>query len=101
MPQLPRVLRSSTKVCRSCCACCIRWSRTRRGYCGTTSGTLRVWVTCSTRAGHDELAAQLAVDLQHEFHLFLRQRAFVAGRPARVEHVTHTRSVPEVVPQHP
>src|SRR5665213_4307690 len=101
MPQPPRARRSSTRVCRSCCACCIRWSRTRRGCCGTTSGTLRVWVTCSTRAGRPATKARWR---RKRWNSCCRSTASCAASsswPARVEQVTHTRSVPEVVPQYP
>ena len=55
----------------------------------------------SAAAGTDQLAAQLAVDLQHQLDLVLRQRRGVDLRPRRVEQVAVLARVAEVAPQRP
>src|SRR5690606_13689276 len=49
--------------------------------------------------GHAHGSAHLAVDLQHEFDLVLRQGAFVDLRPRGVEQVTVALRVAEPAPQ--
>src|SRR6185437_3075273 len=51
--------------------------------------------------GHDELAAQLAVHLQHELDFVARERRLVDGRPRGIDQVAVRVSEPQLAPEHP
>ena len=70
--------------------------------CFATSGARRAPRSRSPRVGvrgHDDLAAQLAVDLQHELDLVLRERGRIDLRPRRVEQRAEFGGEAELVPQ--
>src|SRR5690349_9312461 len=53
------------------------------------------------RRRYGQLAARLAVHLEHELDFVLRERLFIECRPRRIQEIAMLRGEAEIVPQHP